>query len=97
MLYKAVRTANRLVSRAILSRLIRRKSLVLERGCRVSLRTGVLFIRAVAGSGGVVRGVAVTLAYVVAIRARGGVIVGISRAFNLVGEGDLGLGRIPLI
>jgi len=58
---------------------------------------GVLFIGAVAGSGGVVRGVAITLAYVVTIRAWGGGAVGISGAFGLVGGGDLGLGRMPLI
>jgi hypothetical protein len=97
VLRRAVRTANGPVSRAILSGPIRRKSLVSERGWGVGLRTGVLFVGAVTGSGGVVRGVAVTLAYVVAIGARGGVAVGVGGAFDLVGEGDLGLGRMPLI
>jgi hypothetical protein len=97
VLRRAVRTANGPVSRAILSGPIRRKSLVLKRGWGVSLRAGVLFVGAVAGSGGVVRGVAVTLAYVVAIGAGGGVAVGVGGAFGLVGGGDLGLGRMPLI
>ena len=58
---------------------------------------GVLFVGAILGSGGVVRGVAVMLAYVVAIGARGGIAVGVGGAFDPVGEGDLGLGRMPLI
>jgi hypothetical protein len=37
------------------------------------------------------------LIYIIAIRVRGGVAVGISGAFSLVGGGDLGLGQMPLI
>jgi hypothetical protein len=76
---------------------IYKKSLVLKRGWEVNLRIGVLFVGAITGSSRVVRGVAVTLAYVVAIRARGGVAVSVSGAFDPVGEGDLGLGQMPLI
>ena len=42
-------------------------------------------------------GVAITLAYIVAIKAKGGVIISVSGAFNLVGEGNLKLRQMPLI
>jgi hypothetical protein len=89
VLRRAVRTANGLVLRAAWSWPIRRKSLVSERGWGVGWRTGVLFIGALTGGGGVVRGAAVTLAYVVTVKTRGGVVVGVSGEFSLVGEGDL--------
>ena len=58
---------------------------------------GVLFIRALTGGGGVVRGVAVTLIYIITIKTRGEVVVGVSGEFSLVREGGLELGRTPFI
>lgn len=59
---------------------IYRKSLVSGRGWGVGLQTGVLFAGAITDSSREVRGVAVILVYIIAIRAGGGVAVDIGGA-----------------